>query len=506
MPTKLNLNLKPLELLNLSACHSVSDIVDAMSRCAFGARMLGEVAATLASWCAAPAKPLIIYDGSPISPLGKLLTHLVRREKLFSDIMTPMRYATLPQNGRNTRFKTALVVGAFSERHAPALFARDSHTTIYINPYDLCAPGQIKDGFFPDAVFADPNFILPILALTLDERLHGNKHPVADLLTAFDTMPGVALQVRQGAEVLQHMMNKKNIVRFLTLSGAMTIAQMSLVICDMIDRGMVHSVTSTGALMAHGLVPGLGLKHYKYNPADNDETLAKLGLNRVTDVLEPETNFDHIDEIMSAVLATFSGRDTISPSILHAALGKYLQTHYPDHRAILLSAYQKNVPVFVPAFTDSELGNDVYCTNKLRELTGKKRIVMDMEKDTSKLLDLMTSQTHAGIWTFGGGVPRNWTQNVSPLIEIYNNRIGAGGKGGKPLGKKLPMRKYGFGVRCCPDRPHFGHLSGCTYQEGMSWRKFHFNMQQSQILADATQVEPFLVKYIMDLQDAGKLK
>ncbi len=124
----------------------------------------------------------------------------------------------------------------------------------------------------------------------------------------------------------------------------MTIAQMSLVICEMIDRGMVHSVTSTGALMAHGLVPGLGLKHYKYNPKDNDEKLAKLGLNRVTDVLEPETNFDHIDEIMSAVLNTFSGRESISPSVLHRALGKYLEDNYPDHRAVLLSAYRKKVP------------------------------------------------------------------------------------------------------------------------------------------------------------------
>jgi deoxyhypusine synthase len=184
---------------------------------------------------------------------------------------------------------------------------------------------------------------------------------------------------------------------------------------------------------------------------------------------------------------------------LHAALGKYLEENHPDHRAVLLSAYRKNVPVFVPAFTDSELGNDVYSTNKIRELTGKKRIVMDMEKDTAKLLELMTSAPAAGIWTFGGGVPRNWTQNVSPLIEIYNNRIDG-------MAPKFPMRKYGFGVRCAPDRPHFGHLSGCTYEEGMSWRKFHFNMKQAQILADATQVEPLLVKYIMDLQDAGKLK
>jgi deoxyhypusine synthase len=496
------LNLQPLELLNLSQCQTVSQIVDGMSRCAFGARMLGEVSAKLTAWCSDPRKPAIIFDGIPTSPLGKLLSkQLVGKEKLFSEVLTPEDYERIPSRARQQRISNAVVVGAFSERHAAALYAREPGTTIYINQYDMCAPGQVKDGFFPDAVFADPNFIMPILALVLDERLKGKEHPVADLMDLLATMPGVGMQVRQGAEVVRQMMAKKDIIRFLTLSGAMTIAQMSLVICDMIDRGMVHSVTSTGALMAHGLVPGLGLKHYKYNPNDDDEKLAKLGLNRVTDVLEPETNFDHIDEIMSAALSTFSGKETISPSVLHAALGKYLEGNHPDHRAVLLSAYRKKVPVFVPAFTDSELGNDVYCTNKIRELSGKKRIVMDMEKDTAKLLELMTSQPSAGIWTFGGGVPRNWTQNVSPLIEIFNNRMKAGGHS-----QKYPMRKYGFGVRCCPDRPHFGHLSACTYEEGMSWRKFHFNMKQSQILADATQVEPLLVKYIMDLQDSGRLK
>jgi len=493
-------NLKPLELLDLGKCRSVSDIVDGMGRCAFGARMLGEVAATLTAWCAEPHKPVILYDGIASNSLGKMLSkQLVQKCAWFSGVMTPEEYGNTAPSARTSRFKKALVIGSYSERHAAALHARQAGTTIYINPYDMCAPGQVKDGFFPDAVFADPNFIVPILALVLDERLKGKKHAVSELMDSLATMPGVGMQVKQGAETLRLMMKKKGIVRFLTLSGAMTIAQMSLVICDMIDREMVHSVTSTGALMAHGLVPGLGLKHYKYNPGDNDEKLASLGLNRVTDVLEPETNFDHIDEIMSAVLSTFSGNETISPSVLHAGLGKYLEDNYPEHRAILLSAYRKKVPVFVPAFTDSELGNDVYCTNKLREVTGKKRIVMDMEKDTAKLLQLMTSASSAGIWTYGGGVPRNWTQNVSPLIEIYNNRM-------KGHGSKLPMRKYGFGTRCCPDRPHFGHLSGCTYEEGMSWRKFHFNMKQSQIQADATQVEPFLVKYIMDLQDSGQLK
>src|SRR5438046_1100055 len=76
------LNRQPLELLDLSKCQTVSDIVDGMSRCAFGARMLGEVAATLTQWCFETKKPALIYDGLPTSPLGNLLTkQLVGRAK-----------------------------------------------------------------------------------------------------------------------------------------------------------------------------------------------------------------------------------------------------------------------------------------------------------------------------------------------------------------------------------------------------------------------------------------
>src|SRR4051812_5654774 len=94
------LNLQPLELLDLSKCQTVSEIVDGMSRCAFGARMLGEVAATLAEWCEEPSKPAIIFDGVPTTPLGKLLGKLVDGAKLFSEVMTPEEYAGMPAKAR----------------------------------------------------------------------------------------------------------------------------------------------------------------------------------------------------------------------------------------------------------------------------------------------------------------------------------------------------------------------------------------------------------------------
>ena len=251
--------------------------------------------------------------------------------------------------------------------------------------------------------------------------------------------------------------------------------------------------------MAHGLVSSIGLKHYKYNPIYDDTALARHKLNRVTDTLEPETNLDTVEKVVGKALNQIDGSGPISPSLLHREIGKYLAEHYPNDRGILKSAYLHGVPVFVPAFVDSELGNDLYIHNIRRRRSGRKPILMDLERDSKALIELVTNKKRFGILTIGGGVPRNNVQNVAPLIEIINER----------LGKTYPERRFTYGVRVCPDRPHFGHLSGCTYSENESWRKAVKNGVYAEVLADATQVWPFLIKYLIEKQKpalANKLK
>ena len=180
--------------------------------------------------------------------------------------------------------------------------------------------------------------------------------------------------------------------------------------------------------------------------------------------------------------------------MLNKLIGKYLAENYPNERGILKSAYLFGVPVFVPAFVDSELGNDLYIHNIERKRRGKKSILVDLESDSEELVKLVTAAKRFGIFTIGGGVPRNNVQNVAPLIEIINER----------LGTNLPPRRFTYGIRICPDRPHFGHLSGCTYSENESWRKAAKNGVYAEIQADATQVWPFLVKYILDARQLGR--
>jgi deoxyhypusine synthase len=476
----LPLQFEELKSLDLKESATVGAIVDAMRYCAFGARMLGETAYTIRAMIAAQKKPVIIYDGLPNSPLGRLLKKFIARH-WCARIVSPAEYASR-RGGDN-----AIVVGAFSERYAEAVYKKPTRA-VFINPFDMARPGQIRDGFFPDAVFADPRYVLPVIYRALEEWIDDKPVPVRPFIGELAPFGGVAAQVARGAEALETMAHDKECLRFLTVSGAMTVGKMDLVICDMIESGLIHAISSTGALMAHGLVSSIGLKHYKYNPKYNDTELARRKLNRVTDTLEPETNLDTVEEVIGRVIEKLDGKEPLSPTVLNHLIGKHLAENYRDERGILKSAYLRGVPVFVPAFVDSELGNDIYIHNIKRKRRGKKSILVDLERDSRELIKLVTGAKRFGIFTIGGGVPRNNVQNVAPLIEIINERLDA----------KLPPRRFTYGIRICPDRPHFGHLSGCTYSENESWRKAVKDGVYAEMQADATQVWPFLVRYVMD--------
>jgi deoxyhypusine synthase len=474
------LEFEELRSLDLNRSHSVGEIVDAMRYCAFGARMLGEVAQTIRGMIGARNRPVIIYDGRPDSPLGSLLQDFVEKN-WCCEMLEPAEYA------RRGGGENVIVVGAFSERYDDAIYEKPARA-LFINPFDMARPGQIKDGFFPDAVFADPRYVMPVLHRALDEWINGKPTSVTSLVGDLEPYGGVAAQVARGARALVTMARDKDCFRFLTVSGAMTVGKMDLVICDMIENGLIHAISSTGALMAHGLVSSIGLKHYKYNPNFNDTELARRKLNRVTDTLEPETNLDTVEEVIGEVIQHIDGSEPLGPTELNRLIGKHLAENYPDERGILKSAYAHGVPVFVPAFVDSELGNDIYIHNIKRKAQGDKPILIDLERDSKELIELVTGAKRFGIFTIGGGVPRNNVQNVAPLIEIINERLDA----------NLPLRRFTYGIRICPDRPHFGHLSGCTYSENESWRKAVKDGVYAEIQADATQVWPFLVKYVME--------
>jgi deoxyhypusine synthase len=268
------------------------------------------------------------------------------------------------------------------------------------------------------------------------------------------------------------------------------VAKMGLVLCDMIDQGWVQAVVSTGALMAHGFVEATGRSHFKYDPGMSDQELYDKGYDRVYDTLELESSLDDIERIVYEVLLEMEPGVAFSSAQFHHRLGLWLDGN-SEGRGILKSAARHDVPVYVPAFTDSEIGLDVAlfmrrCRSQGRDFP-RHDAFMDLEDYTRRILEAK----RIGIFTVGGGVPRNWAQQVSPYLEIMRVR----------LQQELPIRRFQYGIRLCPEPVHWGGLSGCTYSEGVSWGKFVSRAEggrYAEVLADATVTWPILVKAVQE--------
>ncbi|HEV2299510.1 MAG TPA: deoxyhypusine synthase family protein [Candidatus Acidoferrales bacterium] len=297
-------------------------------------------------------------------------------------------------------------------------------------------------------------------------------------------------QVGDAADVLEAMARDKDCFVVLTLSGALTVAKMGLVFCDLIESGIVRAIVSTGALMAHGLVEATGHHHFRYDPKMDDKELFHAGYNRVYDSLEPETNLDYIEGIMQQLLEAWDPEEEVCSWMLNRRIGEYLVRHARG-RGILKSAAIWDVPVFVPAFTDSELGIDFALHQRQRRKQGRPVLRFNPFADFERFAGTMLPTRRMGIFTIGGGVPRNWSQQFGVFAELLARRGY----------EKMPLKRYSYGLRICPEPVHWGGLSGSTYSEAVSWGKFvppDEGGMFAEVFDDATVALPLIVGAVLE--------
>ncbi|MEW6543195.1 MAG: deoxyhypusine synthase family protein [Nitrospirota bacterium] len=330
----------------------------------------------------------------------------------------------------------------------------------------------------------------------------------SDLLCAMRKTAFGGRRLGEAFEVLSAMIEDQDCGVVMTLSGAMTIAKMGKIVSSMIDHGMVQAVVSTGALIAHGLTESVGKVHYRHSPKVSDEELFRKGYNRVYDTLEMEANLNYVEHVVAQTLKRVPADQPLCSELLTREIGRTLAEEY-EGTGILKSAYLKKVPVYIPAFTDSEMGLDVatwamgLSIDRARSQNlpnGDITVLRTLHKtlpsfnpylDLNSYTERVLSSKKLGIFTIGGGVPRNWAQQVAPYVEITNLRLG--------LNVKPP--RFQYGVRICPEPDYWGGLSGCSYQEGISWGKFvpaEEGGRFAEVLSDATVVWPLLMMGLLE--------
>lgn len=338
--------------------------------------------------------------------------------------------------------------------------------------------------------------LIPVLPLDPD-RIRS----FSDMLEAMGRTSFGGRRLGEAFEVMKEMVFDPECFVVATFSGAMTVAKMGTLICRMIDHGMIHAVVTTGALLAHGFSEAIGCVHYKTDPRMSDATLFARGYNRIYDTVEMEANLNQVERVFRKTLERIPPGTKLYSELVTRELGRTLADTFQGE-GMLKSAYLKKVPVYIPAFTDSEVGLDLATWAMSRLAPGKKKRPALSEylaaiPDFNPFLDLHSyvalihDQKKLGIFTIGGGVPRNWAQQVGPFVEIANHR----------LGTRFKVPRFRYGVRICPEPDYWGGLSGCTYSEGVSWGKFLPHEQGgrfAEVLSDATLVWPLLIQGILE--------
>lgn len=328
-------------------------------------------------------------------------------------------------------------------------------------------------------------------------------HDFPGLLRSMRNTSFSGRQLGEAFDILVEAANDPECKLVLTLSGALTIAKQGQIIAEMIDRELVDVVVTTGAILVHGLSEAIAQKqHYKYSMDIPDEQLLADGQNRVYDTIEEESNFDDVAKVISEVLEEVEecwGADTgpWSSHGLCSRLGGFLIKH-DQGRGILQSARHAHIPVFVPALTDCELALDFatwYISRALKK--DNKTNPFDVIPPFNPFLDLqfyaeiIENHHRWAILTIGGGVPRNWAQQVGPYLDLIHKRTG----------EAMSKHSFKYAVRICPEPTHWGGLSGCTYSEGVSWGKILPESKGgrfAEVYADATTVLPLLMKAVFE--------
>ena len=261
-----------------------------------------------------------------------------------------------------------------------------------------------------------------------------NTQGFADLLQRMSKTAFGGRELGEAFEVLRAMADDPDCTRVLTISGAMSIAKMGLVVCQMIDAGLVQIVISTGAIMAHGLSEAIGCVHYKHDPKVSDKQLYDWGYNRVYDTLEMESNLWQAQQVVGQVAG---GARLVAADLLVAvesrdraeAVRARADAQHPRHG---LPQGGAGVRAGLHRFGTGPgrghaLPGQEYSPGKqqgLEELCGS-------VPPYNPFLDLydyaqrIQRAKRLGIFTIGGGVPRNWAQQVGPFHDIINMRLGS---------------------------------------------------------------------------------
>ncbi len=276
----------------------------------------------------------------------------------------------------------------------------------------------------------------------------------------------------KAAEIYNEMIKDKNCSIFLTIAGSTSAAGCMNLYSDLIKYNMVDAIVATGAsIIDMDFFEALGFKHYQGDQFQDDKILRENYIDRIYDTYIDEEQLQACDKTICNIANKLPPKAYTSREFIKE-IGKYLKNNAKKKGSLIELAYDNNVPIFCPAFTDSSAGFGLVMH---QEQNPSKHITIDSVREFRELTEIKLKSKASGLLMIGGGVPKNFVQDTVVCAEL--------------LGKKVDMHKYAIQITVADTRD--GACSSSTLKEASSWGKVDTSKEQM-VFAEATSVLPLI--------------
>ena len=292
------------------------------------------------------------------------------------------------------------------------------------------------------------------------------------IISSMEKMSFVSRETANAANIFNDMIRDKDCTIFLTLAGSTSAAGCMHIYRDMIKYNMIDAIVATGAsIIDMDFFEALGFKHYQGSQFQDDKELRKNYIDRIYDTYIDEDELQMCDKTIEEIADSLEAKSYTSREFIHE-IGKYLKSNAKKKNSLIETAYDNEVPIFCPAFTDSSAGFGLVMH---QEKNPKKHITIDSIREFRELTEIKIRSKDSGLFMIGGGVPKNFIQDTVICAEL--------------LGKEVDMHKYAIQITVADSRD--GACSSSTLKEASSWGKVDVTKEQM-VFAEATSVLPLI--------------
>ena len=292
------------------------------------------------------------------------------------------------------------------------------------------------------------------------------------IISSMKKMSFTSRETANAANIFNEMIKDEDCTIFLTLAGSTSAAGCMHIYRDMVKYNMVDAIVATGAsIIDMDFFEALGFKHYQGSQFEDDSKLRKNYIDRIYDTYIDEDELQICDKTICQIADSLEPRSYTSREFIKE-IGKYLKTNSKKKNSLIELAYENNVPIFCPAFTDSSAGFGLVMH---QEKNPKKCVTIDSIREFRELTEIKIRSKSSGLFMIGGGVPKNFVQDTVVCAEL--------------LGKNVDMHKYAVQITVADSRD--GACSSSTLKEASSWGKVDVTKEQM-VFAEATSVLPLI--------------